>query len=98
MSRERYATARHDYLYGVLEIESWRVPNCSGDLFSVSRDVFKPILEKEGTINVLSACGLRNHYKKDHAVNPDLKLNQLLANKLLQWIYNGLDWPSWLSD
>lgn len=73
LSRERSATMRHDYVFGVLGIittgASLGKPDYDRDLFYISRDIFRHILETEGNIDVLTACELRNHYNTDPIVS-----------------------------
>ncbi|CZR65813.1 uncharacterized protein PAC_15713 [Phialocephala subalpina] len=68
-SRERSATMKHDYIYGVLgligEDAPLSKPDYGMDLFSVSRDIFQYILATEKNIDVLTTCELRNHYNTD---------------------------------
>jgi hypothetical protein len=72
LSRERFASVKHDYIYGVLgivELEGKQlVPDYRRSLFHISRDIFERIIADEGNLDVLSACELRNHYKEDPAV------------------------------
>ncbi|RYP09586.1 hypothetical protein DL765_008396 [Monosporascus sp. GIB2] len=86
MSRERHATMKHDHLFGVLGLvereESWQVADYKRDLFSVSSEAFRYILEQEGNLDVLSACEVRNHYQIDPA----------------RRLPDDLPWSSWLPD
>jgi hypothetical protein len=73
LSRERSATMKQDYVFGVLGIistgSSLGKPDYDRDPFYISRDIFQHILETDGNIDVLTACELRNHYNTDPIVS-----------------------------
>ncbi|PQE08110.1 Heterokaryon incompatibility protein [Rutstroemia sp. NJR-2017a BVV2] len=84
LSRERSATMKQDYVFGVLGIISTGAslgkPDYDRDLFYISRDIFQHILDTEGNIDVLTACEVRNHYHTDP----------------IGKIRDQTTWPSWL--
>lgn len=75
LSRERFATVEHNYVYAILGIVesggSWQQVDYQRDFLSLCLDVFKYILKTEGNLDVLTACELRNHYETGPIVSSE---------------------------